>query len=98
MVKYWNRLCTLPDQRSLEKAFLESISLASANKTSWTTSFRALLEPLGWAWNGPEVRNFEVIAKTEIGTQLPTWINHSDTEEHYIVHLQHDKREEDYCK
>jgi len=49
MVKYWNRLCILPDKRLLKKAFKfwESISLASANKFSWTTSFRALLEPLG---------------------------------------------------
>ena len=63
IVKYWNRLCTLPDQRLLKKAFLESISLASTNKLSWTTSFRALLEPLGWTWNGPVVIDLKLLAE-----------------------------------
>jgi hypothetical protein len=51
-VKYWNRLCALPDRRLLKKAFLESISLNTANKKSWTTSFRALFRTtrLGLEW------------------------------------------------
>jgi hypothetical protein len=47
IVNFWNRLCAMSTDRLLKKSFLESFELASHNKASWCTSFKAMLKPLG---------------------------------------------------
>lgn len=51
IVNYWNRLCEMPLDRILKKAFLESLQLAKHERPSWCTSFRKMMEPLGYTFS-----------------------------------------------
>jgi hypothetical protein len=48
IVKYWNRLCGMGNDRLVEKSFLENIGLALRQKPSWCLSLQAILAPFGF--------------------------------------------------
>ena len=48
-IKYYNRLCKLPDHRLLKKAFLDNTRLADTSQ-SWVALFRSQIMKLGVHW------------------------------------------------
>jgi hypothetical protein len=51
IIRYWNRLCALPDHRLLKKAFVDSAILAEKAQ-SWVFLFKTQLQSLGIPWEG----------------------------------------------
>jgi hypothetical protein len=51
ILKYWNRLCALPEHRLLKKALVDSANLAETSR-SWVSLFKTQLQNLGIPWEG----------------------------------------------
>ena len=65
IVRYWNRLCALPDHRLLKKAFLDSATLAE-NSKSWVSIFKTQLQSLGIPWEGLQPVDTNCIRELEV--------------------------------
>jgi hypothetical protein len=48
IVKYWNRLCGMANDRLLTKSLLENIGLALRQKPAWCMSLQAIWAPFGF--------------------------------------------------
>jgi hypothetical protein len=64
VVKYWNRLCGMGNDRLLKRSFLENMGLALRQKLSWCLSLQAILAPFGFViQNDPQPFGTDFVAE-----------------------------------